>query len=130
FQSIKLYALRIDYHLFDYEQKIIYWSFSTIKRAIFVTLNAWITILFLLCWVLWPHNDYLINIDTIDKIVHSNRNDFIAIELIIVFVLRECLFYHHLFELIKYKSKLTEFFIKYCHYNDNELSFEYRNHLL
>ncbi|KAH9425031.1 hypothetical protein DERP_009256 [Dermatophagoides pteronyssinus] len=50
--------------------------------------------------------------------------------MIIVFVLRECLFYHHLFELIKYKSKITEFLMKYCQYDDCELSFEYQNHLI
>ena len=124
-QSIRFYTLRIDYNLLDYEQKNISYTFSNVKRAIFLVLNGWITILYLFCFILWPRNDYLLSIDDYDKIVHSKRNDFIVIEMIIVFTLRECLYYHHLNELIKYKSKLNEFLIKYWHYDDNKLSFEF-----
>ena len=129
FQSIKFYAIRIDYQFLDYEQQNISWTFSTIKRAILFTLNSWLTIVYLFCLILWPRNDYLLSIETFDKIVYSNRNDFIIIEMIIVFVLRECLFYNYLKELIKYKSKLTEFLMKYCQYDDCELSIENQNHL-
>ncbi|KAH9425032.1 FH2 domain-containing protein 1 [Dermatophagoides pteronyssinus] len=130
FQSVKYYALRIDYDLVDYEQRKISLAFSSIKRAIILALNSWISTMFLLSYVIWPHNDYFISIETFDEIVHAKRNDFIAIEMIIVFILRECLFFHHLNEFIKYKSKINEFLINYWHYNDNELSLEYRNHLI
>uniref|UniRef100_A0A6P6YGC9 Uncharacterized protein LOC113797649 n=1 Tax=Dermatophagoides pteronyssinus TaxID=6956 RepID=A0A6P6YGC9_DERPT len=114
----------------DYEQQNISWTFSLIKRAILITLNVWISIVFLLIIVIWPQNDYLISIEMLNEIVHSNRNDFIIIETIIAFVLRECLYYYHLFELIQYKSKITEIIIKYCQYDDNELSLKYRNYLI
>nr|XP_027196925.1 uncharacterized protein LOC113791355 [Dermatophagoides pteronyssinus] len=71
--------------------------------------------MFLFSYVIWPHNDYLISIDIFDKIVNANRNDFIVIDMIIVFILQ---------------SKINEFLIKYWHYNDDKISFKNRNHLI
>ncbi|XP_075681368.1 uncharacterized protein LOC113797649 [Dermatophagoides pteronyssinus] len=130
FQTIKFYALRIDYDLVDYEHQNICWTFSKIKRSVFLLINGCISLLYLSLCVLWPHNDYLISMEIYDEIVNSKRNDFIVIEMIIVFILRECLYYYHLLQFIKYKSKINEFIIKYWHYNDNELSSEYRYYLI
>ncbi|KAH9425029.1 hypothetical protein DERP_009254 [Dermatophagoides pteronyssinus] len=130
FQSLKFFNLRINYNLDDYEQRNISWSFSTIKQAILITMNGWITILYLLCWIIWSKNDYLISIDIYNKILHLNNGNFIVIELIIVFILREYLYYKHLIQFINYKSKINDFLIKYWHYDDNELLSEFRNHLI
>nr|XP_027196933.1 uncharacterized protein LOC113791364 [Dermatophagoides pteronyssinus] len=130
FQSLKFFNLRINYNLNDYEQRNISWSFSTIKQSILITMNGWITILYLLCWIIWSKNDYLISIDIYNKILHLNNGNFIVIELIIVFILREYLYYKHLLQFINYKSKINDFLIKYWHYDDNELLSEFRNHLI
>nr|XP_027196926.1 uncharacterized protein LOC113791356 [Dermatophagoides pteronyssinus] len=100
----------ITVRLNDYEQQNISWTFSSVKRAILITLIVWLTILFLLIIVIWPQNDYLISIEIFNEIVHSKRNDFIVIETII--------------------SKITEFLMKYCQYDDCELLSKYRNNLI
>ncbi|KAH9493872.1 hypothetical protein DERF_014600 [Dermatophagoides farinae] len=59
FEIIKFYNLRINYDLFDYQQRKISWTYSTIKPAIWITLNGWISIVYLSCLIIWPHNDYV-----------------------------------------------------------------------
>ncbi|KAH9425033.1 hypothetical protein DERP_009258 [Dermatophagoides pteronyssinus] len=55
FQTIKFYALRIDYDLFDYKHQNICWTFSKIKRSVFLLINGCISLLYLLLCVVWPH---------------------------------------------------------------------------
>nr|XP_046913248.1 uncharacterized protein LOC124494134 [Dermatophagoides farinae] len=130
FEIFKFYNLRINYDLFDYQQRKISWTYSTIKPAIWITLNGWISIVFLVCLIIWPHNDYVISIDTFDKIIGSKRNDFIVIEMIIVFILHDYLWYHFLLEVIHYKSSMNDFFINNWQYDDQQLAPQYRNYLI
>ena len=130
FEIIKFYNLRINYDLSDYEQRKISWTYSKIKRAILITLNEWISIVFLVCLIIWPHNDYVMSIDTFDKIIGSKRNDFIVIEMIIVFILHDYLWYHFLLEVIHYKSSMNDFFIDNWQYDDQQLAPQHRNYLI
>ncbi|KAH9522983.1 hypothetical protein DERF_006536 [Dermatophagoides farinae] len=111
-------------------QRKISWTYSTIKPAIWITLNGWISIVFLVCLIIWPHNDYVMSIDTFDKIFGSKRNDFLVIHMIIVFILHEYFWYHFLLEVIHYKSAMNDFFINNWQYDDQQLSPQHRNYLI
>ena len=47
FECFKYYVFRLEYSLDDYQNQRIPWTYQTFRRAIWITLNSWINILFI-----------------------------------------------------------------------------------
>ena len=92
FYYLKYYSLRLEYSIEDYNERKILKTFQTFQRSIWITINNWISIGFLILIIFFNNNnDLIINIERIELMTKSNRLDLLFLELLIIFSLLELL---------------------------------------
>nr|XP_027200275.1 uncharacterized protein LOC113794356 [Dermatophagoides pteronyssinus] len=77
FENFKTYSFRLNYSLSDYRNRNIHYSYQTIKRTIWMTLNAWIVLMILFATIYFENNPYILDYHHLDLINYrSSINNF------------------------------------------------------
>ncbi|KAH7644384.1 hypothetical protein HUG17_6746 [Dermatophagoides farinae] len=131
FECFKFYAFRLEYSLDDYQNQRIPWTYHTFQRAIWLTLNSWINILFISHIVLEQSSMLTKTMKEFEKLLHSQRSDLINQFLLLTFIQTEYLWLDQFRKILSYNFNANKLFIKYNVFNDNNhhLNTRYRRHI-
>ena len=131
FDCLKFYAFRLEYSLDDYQNQRIPWTYHTFQRAIWLTLNSWINILFISHIVLEQSSILTKTMKEFEELFHFQRSDLIYQFLILTFIQIEYLWLDQFRKILSYNFNANKLFIKYKVSNDNNhhLNTRYRRHI-
>nr|XP_027204085.1 uncharacterized protein LOC113797840 [Dermatophagoides pteronyssinus] len=104
FQCWNYFGTRMEFTMFDYEQRKIPYNYQTFRHAIWYTLNAWTAIIFLM---FLTNDETLISIKHIEKIFGIDRLDLLLNEMIIIFLILEWMWIFTFKETLRYRFTWT-----------------------
>lgn len=129
FECWKHLSHRLEYSLECYQNHCIKWNFHTLKRTIHMTTRAWIIIISLLWIIIWPHDRLFMNVENFDEISQIKRSDLVIIELIIIFIVLEWMWFHIFKGIWIYRSSWNDFIVINYRFDDHQLRQDFHEYL-
>ena len=83
FQMCVLLLLRMDFSIKDYREKRIRRNLKTFQPTLWITTNAWISFGLLIYILIFPPNDYTIDLKFLEQLMNCQRFDLIVCQMII-----------------------------------------------
>ncbi|KAH9419735.1 hypothetical protein DERP_001566 [Dermatophagoides pteronyssinus] len=121
FENFKTYSFRLNYSLSDYRNRNIHYSYQTIKRTIWMTLNAWIVLMILFATIYFENNPYILDYHHLDRIFNIENIKILLIGLFFCYIILEYLWLHLFRQVINYRSSINNFFINNIPFDSKKL---------
>nr|XP_027202645.1 uncharacterized protein LOC113796547 [Dermatophagoides pteronyssinus] len=130
FECLKFYVYRLEYSFEDYEQRKIQWSYQTFRTTIWLTLNSWINIFYIVHLAFFPNYFLWKSLKSFERAFQFERVDFLLQYQITMFIIVECLWFKFLKNILSYNYPFNNLMQRYAYYfDDNKLKSEYRQYL-
>ncbi|KAH7638045.1 hypothetical protein HUG17_9150 [Dermatophagoides farinae] len=130
FKVLKWFNFRMNFSLFDYENRCLSKNFATFKPTIWLTSISWMTIFLSIFMIIYPSNSVLIDLTIYEKMLNSNRSDLILIQIVVTFIILELLWIVFLIELLTYRSPLLSFLTIYLPNYEHKMDVKMRKILI
>ena len=129
FRYWKNKQLRLEYSLYEYQQKIIPKRLNFFRHSIWLSFNGWIGIFYLLAMIIKPMNNIIIGNEHFKQLVHCQRTDLIFLFSAIAFIALELMWLHLLKKFLNYHSSIDVYFINNIDYNEKQLLVKFQKYL-
>ncbi|KAH7637989.1 hypothetical protein HUG17_9093 [Dermatophagoides farinae] len=108
FRNFQYFLLRIQYTWEEYQQHRISRTYRRLMKAILMSFNAWLVIIFLVMCICSEDSSIWISIKYLEKIVDCQRLDLLIIAIIILFCIGEWYWFYLFIQIITYKSPIQK----------------------
>lgn len=132
FEHWKYFTIRMEYSLSDYRIGRISKTNHSIKRGIYISIIGWAMIISFTIDIYYPENPFFINMKLFDQMLGSQRNDLLAIELIIISIIMELTWLYLINNVLQYRCSITNFiaFKKWSSFISKRLDKRVRQNLI
>ncbi|KAH7643922.1 hypothetical protein HUG17_6284 [Dermatophagoides farinae] len=119
FHSLKYLIIRINYQLWQYQQRQIPLTYSSIRPAILITITGWICTIMWFSKIQWERAVFPLTYDDSARIFHISCFTVCIKFMIVVNCILEFLWIIFIRKLLKYESGLNDLFLYYSRHHKN-----------
>ncbi|KAH9497035.1 hypothetical protein DERF_013048 [Dermatophagoides farinae] len=119
FHSLKYLIIRINYQLWQYQQRQIPLTYSSIRPAILITITGWMSTIMWFSKIQWGRAVFPITNDDSARIFHISCFTICVKFMTVVSCILEFLWIIFIRKLLKYESGLNDFLIYYSSHHKN-----------
>ncbi|KAH9501465.1 hypothetical protein DERF_012310 [Dermatophagoides farinae] len=124
FRYWKYFSFRMEFTLIDYVNNHIPHTYQTFKRPLLITVNAWISIIYLTVLTIFPDCSLLISLKHIEQMIKFEGSNLMTMDILIGCAFVEWMWFHMFNDVLHYHCSLIDFLIKS---NDNNISGQLRS---